>query len=166
VITLRCTRKLFLHLDQKPEVDEHEPTAALGDWYANLIFVTHGPPLILFTNERTLLSVVLPHTALGDLEPQFRRRVIGLLNRLSLSADGVANEVSQLQPIRYGKTKSRRVLGTMNDVSNAINSMLEYPGAPKTTDAIEMALTKTPYSMIDYRAPVDVAQELLGSQEA
>jgi hypothetical protein len=161
MITLRCTKKLLTHLGGRPEFDDHEPTALLGDWYANLVAMPAGPPFFLLMNERSLLSVVLPYDA--DLLPGFRRRAVALLRRLGLPAEAVEREAFHLQKIRLGKTKNRRVLGTMNDAAWNLESMLfDGPRGQFTLDRAEEQLAATPFSVIHYQVAADVARELLG----
>lgn len=162
MITLRCTKKLLQYLGVPRSDSDHPPTAALGDWYANLIPLFNSPPLILFVNERSLLSVVLPEDAAGDIAQHFRRRTLALLRRLDLPAQAVEREAFHIQQIVFGKTKSRRVLGTMNDAAFQVQALVEQKGTSHSLDQMEAALSEIPYSMIDYKYPVHVARELLG----
>ena len=162
MITLRCTRKLQQHLGVKPEPEDIEPTSALGDWYGNLVFMPSGPPLVLVSNERTLLSVVLRHDA--DVLTEFRRRVIALLRRLEVPGAAVEQETFQLRQVRIGKTRNRRVLGSMNEAVVQLRAILcEYPHGLATLEQAEDALAEYLYSMLEYEHPADVARELLGA---
>ena len=162
MITLRCTRKLLQHLGAQPELEDVEPTSALGDWYGNLVFMYQGPPLVLVSSERTLLSVVLRHDA--DALTEFGRRVIALLQRLEVPEAAVEREIFQLQQVRIGKTRSRRVLGSMNEAVVQLRARLcEHPHGPATLEQAEDSLAEYLYSMLEYEYPADVARKLLGS---
>lgn len=162
MITLRCTKKLLTHLGAKPALEDREPTASLGDWYANLIAMPAGPPYYLLMNERSLLSVVLPYDA--ELLSGFRRRAVALLRRLEIPAAHVECEAFHLQKIALGKTRCRRVLGTMNDAAWNLESMIfDGPRGRFTLDRVEDDLAATPFSVIDYNLAGDVARELLGA---
>ena len=162
VITLRCTRKLQQHLGVKPEPQDMEPTSALGDWYGNLVFMPQGSPLVLVSNERTLLSVVLHHDS--DVLTEFKQRVIALLRRLEFPEAAVEREIFQLQQVRIGETRNRRVLGSMNDAVVQLRARLfEHPHGPATLEQAEDALVENLYSMLKYVPPADVARELLGA---
>jgi hypothetical protein len=162
MITLRCTKKLQQHLGIKPEPEEIEPTSTLGDWYGNLVFMPKAWPLILITNERTLLSVVLRHDA--DVLTEFKQRVIALLRRLEIPNAVVEREALHLQQIRIGKTRDRRVLGSMNDAAVQIEVRLfDNPRGPLNLEQAEDALAENLYSMLDYTPPTDVVRELLGA---
>lgn len=162
MITLRCTKKLQKHLGVKPEPEDVEPTSALGDWYANLVFMPKGWPLILITNERSLLSVVLRHDA--DVIAEFKQRVIALLHRLEIPKAAIERETFHLQQIGVGKTNNRRVLGSMNDAVLQIEVRLfDNPRGPVTLQQCEDDLAENLYSMLKYEHPTDVARELLGA---
>jgi hypothetical protein len=162
MITLRCTKRLFAHLDERPAAEELAPSSALGDWYANLIPMPAGPPYYLAMNERSLLCVVLPHDA--DLLPAFRRRAVALLRRIGAPTETVEREAFHLQRIQLGKTRNRRVLGTMNDAAWNLESMLfDAPRRRFSLDRVEDELAATPFSVIGYAFPGDAALALLGA---
>ncbi|MBW2731525.1 MAG: hypothetical protein JRH20_03975 [Deltaproteobacteria bacterium] len=161
MITLRCTKKLQRHLAAKPEPEDKDPTSALGDWYGNVVVPPAGPPMVLVTNERSLLSVLLPHD--GDVFTEFKRHVIALLRRLDIPQASLERETFHLQQIRVGKTKSRQVLGTMNDTALQVQARLAE-GMP--LEEVEDVLAKVVYSMNNQKYPLDVARELLGGPPA
>jgi Domain of unknown function (DUF6933) len=162
MITLRCTKKLQKQLGVKPEPEDREPTAALGDWYGNLVLMPVGPALILITNERSLLSVVMGHDA--DVPAELRRRVVALMRRLEIPEAAIEREAFELQQIRVGKTNNRRVLGSMNDAVLLLEARLfDDPGKVDTLERVEDALAENLYSMLDYEHPSDVARALLGA---
>jgi len=162
MITLRCTKKLQQHLGVKPEPEDLEPTSALGDWYGNLVFMPKSWPLILISNERTMLSVVLRHDA--DVLAEFKQRVIALLRRMEIPKEAVERETFHLQQVRIGKTKSRRVLGSMNDATVMTEAMLSGNSrGPVTLEKVEDRLAENLYTMLKYEPPTDVARELLGA---
>jgi len=159
MITLRCTKKLQQHLGVKPEPEDVEPTSALGDWYGNLVFMPKSWPLILISNERTMLSVVMRHDA--DVLAEFKQRVIALLRRLGIPNEAVERETFHLQQIRIGKTKNRRVLGSMNDATLQVEARL-FREPRESLEQAENALAENLYTMLKYEPPTDVARELLG----
>lgn len=161
MITLRCTKKLQQHLGVKPEPEDVEPTSALGDWYGNLIFMPQSWPLILISNERTMLSVLLRHDA--NVLAEFKQRVIALLRRLELPTEAIEREAFHLQQIRIGKTKSRRVLGSMNDATVMTEAIrFESSRGPATLEKVEDRLAENLYTMLKYTPPTDMVRELLG----
>ena len=162
MITLRCTKKLREHLRVKPAPEDEAPTSALGDWYGNLVFLPKSWPLILISNARTMLSVVMRHDA--DVLAEFRRRVIALLRRLEIPQAAIERETFHLQQIRIGKTQSRRVLGSMNDTVMMIDAVLYDHGRGQATlESVEDQLATNLYSMLAYQPPRNLISELLGA---
>ena len=163
---MRCTRKLLQFLRIQPDPGDEEPTSALGDWYGNLVVTPQGPPLMLFVSDRSALCVLLrPDASMPD---GLQRRVVGLLRRLDLPAACVEREMFHLQKVRLGRTRSRRVVGTLNEaarraeVSLAVGSRQE-PGTPGEMERVEDLLAGAPYSMIDFARPRDMARDLLAA---
>jgi hypothetical protein len=159
MITLRCTKKLQQHLGVKPEPEDVDPTSNLGDWYGNLVFMPKSWPLILISNERTMISVVLRHDV--NVLDAFKRRVVALLKRIEIPADAVEREAFHLQQVRIGKTRNRRVLGSMNDAVVMLESaLLDEPR--QSLEQVEDTLARNLYSMLKYEPPADVARGLFG----
>ena len=162
MITLRCTKKLQQHLGVKPDPEDVEPTSALGDWYGNLVFMPKSWPLVLISNERTMLSVVMRHDA--DVVAELKQRVIALLRRLEIPREAIERETFHFQQVRIGKTRSRRVLGSMNDAAFMAEAILsDSSRGPATLERVEDRLAENLYTMLNYTPPTDVARELLGA---
>ena len=163
MITLRCTRKLLDLLDQVPKDDPPSPTAALGDWYANVIPTLAGD-LIIFVNERTFLSVALPVEAIDGLVPRFVTRVYNLLLMIDVPQEVARLERDELRPVTFAKTASRSVLGVMKDVAlgydHAAARFLEDGEVPRIWEA-ELAMSRRIHSPTDYAFPFKVAKALL-----
>jgi len=163
VVTLRCTRRLLVHLEIHP-VDEPLPaTGRLGDWYANLIFTDAGD-LIIFVNERSLLTVAVPVWETKNLVEMFRLRVANLLSMIGVPTRAISEEIGHLAPLQFARTASRSLLGSMNDIAWQYQVMAEggsAEGGLSLSDA-ENGLSEMPCGPLDYRFPRDVARELLG----
>ena len=69
MVSLRCTAKLLERLGISKPGEPPEPTAALGDWCANIIFTPQGH-YVLCVSERSLLPVMLSARDLGSLVPR------------------------------------------------------------------------------------------------
>lgn len=163
MMTLRCTRKLLDLLGCPVIEDPPASTTALGDWYANVIPTAAGD-LIMFVNERSLLSVALPAEAVDTLIPAFVARVYNLLRHLRVSTEVARRECDALLPVTYAKTASRSVLGSMNDIALGYQakavSALEAGRTPRISEA-ELAMSRRFHSPLDHRLPVDVARSML-----
>lgn len=162
MVTLRLTHKLqkLLNIDLTEQL---EPTTSnLGDWYANFV-PTYSGDLILFVNEKTLLSVAIPSWESEHFLLLFRLRVGNLLGMIGIQSKVIEHELSHYDHIQFGKTTSRSVLGSMNDIA------FQYQGiAEMAEDKADLSLSKAEYQMsqmpckpIHYRGPSDVVKELL-----
>jgi len=162
MVTLRLTHKLQKLLD----IDLIEPlkptTCKLGDWYANFVPTDSGD-LIVFVNEKTLLSVAIPIGESDHLLFLFRLRIGNLLGMIGIQSKVIENELSHYDHIQFGKTRSRSVLGSMNDIAfqyQVIAEMAQHKAALSLSYA-EFQMSQMPCKPINYRGPSDVVKELL-----
>jgi len=167
MITLRCTKKLqnFLGV-QLVEIPE-KSTAALGDWYANLVPTCIGN-LILCISEKSLLTVAIPERESSDLEKLFPARVVNLLLMIGVHPAVIQNEIRHYQQIQYTKTASRSVLGSLNDFSRMFQAEADMAGDGKSSLSLsdaEYKMSETPCSPLDYNNPADETIKLLGTKE-
>lgn len=162
MVTLRLTRKLqkLLEIDLTEQL---EPTTSkLGDWYANIV-PTYSGDLIIFVNEKTLLSVAIPIWESERLISWFRLRVGNLLGMIGIQPKAIEAELRHYDHIQFSKTRSRSVLGSMNDIAfqyQVIAEMAENK-ADSSLSKAELQMSEMPCKPIDYRGPSDVAKELL-----
>jgi hypothetical protein len=162
MVTIRCTRKLYRFLGITPIEDPEPATGALGDWYANLV-PTYAGDLIMFVNERSLVTVAVPVREAENLLPLFRLRVENLLLMLDVEQEVIDREVSHLEPVQFAKTASRSILGSMNDIAwnyQYISEEAEYVSRLSLSDA-ELKLSMMPSGVLEYQLPAEVAIDLL-----
>jgi len=164
MVTLRCTKKLCQYLEVNLADISGPPTAALGDWYGNLVPTISGD-LILFVSEKSLITVAIPVWESNDLVLLFRLRVANLLGLIGVHPKVIANEISHYDQVRYGKTASRRILGSMNDFAWLYQIKAEEAKgkADLSLSKVELEMSQMPCRPIDYRFPSDVAIELLSN---
>ena len=162
MITLRCTQKLRKYLGITPLDQPDPPTAVLGDWYANLIPTIAGD-LIIFVNERTLLTVAIPVEQVDLLLELFRLRVANLLGMIGLPQHIIDRETSHFDQVQFGKTASRSVLGSMNDFAWNYQYLAEEARskADLSLSNAEFNMDQMPCGPLDYQFPADVARMLL-----
>ncbi len=138
-------------------------TGRLGDWYVHLVRFGR-PEFAIATNERSLLTVLLPARALRTtLAPNLRAAVGSLLESLDVPREAVAREIAAMEPVAFGRATNRRVLGSMNDLAFQASVQLARGDDLLT---ISRRLADTPMSAIgtkrgDYGYPREVARELL-----
>ena len=165
MVTLRLTRKLqkFLGVDYAEELKP--ATNTLGDWYANGIGTDAGD-LILFVNARTLLSVAVPISEADKLAGWFPLRVANLLGMIGVPPTSIEKELRSYDHIQFGKTISRSVLGSLNDLAYQYQAYAEQSAGEKSLSLsrAELEMSKTPFKLIDHRFPLEAALELLASQ--
>ena len=159
---LRCTRKLLQRIKDEPFEGSVPTTTALGDWYANVIPMPFGE-LLLFVNERSLLTVAIPGEDVRFILPQLRQRVDNLLKRFNVPNRLVIAEIRNMQNVQIAKTASRSVLGSMNDIALNYQIMVEYNEASRIQNLgeLELNLSSMPHKPLDYGFPVDIALKLL-----
>lgn len=64
---LHCTQKLLKELGNPPLQTPDVLTTGLGNWYANLLVIDRRK-CVLFTNEKTLYSFLLPNVKKENLK--------------------------------------------------------------------------------------------------
>jgi hypothetical protein len=162
MITLRCTQKLQGFLGIVPANILELITATLGDWYANLVPTVSGD-LIVFVNEKSLLTVAIPIWESNNLVPLFRLRVANLLGMIGINSKEIENEISHYDQIQFGKTESRRVLGSMNDIAWQYQTLAEEAEnkSDLSLSKAELILSRMPCKPIGYRFPSEIAKDLL-----
>jgi hypothetical protein len=162
VITLKCTRKLLKLLGGITTEEPPSPTSALGDWYANVIPTAAGE-LVVFANERTLLSVALPIEMIGTLVPTFSARVYNLLMLTGVAEEIASRETAELGQVEFAKTTSRSVLGSLNEISIHYQLIAERDTAsgPLKLSEAELQLSRALHKPLDYVYPVEIANRLL-----
>jgi len=138
-------------------------TGRLGDWYVHLVRFGR-PEFAIATNERSLLTVLLPARALRTtLAPNLRAAVGLLLESIGVSREMVAREIAAMELVTFGRATNRRVLGSINDLAFQASVHLARGDDLFT---ISRRLADTPMSAIgtkrgDYGYPREVARELL-----
>jgi len=162
MITLRCTLKLQMFLGIVPANILELTTATLGDWYANLVPTVSGD-LIVFVNEKSLLTVAIPIWESNNLIPNFRLRVANLLGMIGINPKEIKNELSHYDQVQFGKTVSRRILGSMNDIAWHYQTLAEEDEdrTDLSLSKAELNLSQLPCKPIDYRFPSEIAKDLL-----
>lgn len=162
MVTLKCTRKLLKLLGGIITEEPPLPTSALGDWYANVIPTAAGE-LIVLANERTLLSVALPIEMIDTLVSAFAARVYNLLMLIDVTKEIALREIAELRQVKFAKTTSRSVLGSLNEISLHYQLTAEgdaADGALRLSE-VELHLSQTLHKPLDYVYPAEVAKGLL-----
>lgn len=158
MITLRCTTQLRQRLGAA-ETDDAAPSGVLGDWYAKIV-ATRPRHLVLCTNERTLLCVVVPLAPQNELRERFAVAAQHRINQIPVPAAVRLAELGAVAAVRVGRATSRSVLSSMNQFSYAVEAWLEN----RPTDDLEalgLWLCDTPCSPLKTHWPWLEAELLL-----
>lgn len=135
------------------------PENVLGDWFANILYTRHGH-YILLVSDRSLLPVLITARNLHDLESRFMRQLEEVLLALGVRRKLIDREFSRMQPLYYGRTNNRTVLGSMNDFVQMFKYMLPE-GHDLTLLDWSLQLSQAPCGPIGMKRPKDFACNLL-----
>jgi hypothetical protein len=151
LFVLRCTQKLLDRLNSTPRPELPPPDTVLGDWYANLVRVGRIQ-VVLAVSERSLLPVVVPARDGRSLVERLCEALEPMLIAVGVPSDDAIAERCAMQRWAMGKTASRRVLGSLNDLAFQLQvGLRDFPD--RTLLAQSLWLAKTPLKLIDYGAP-------------
>ena len=149
---LRCTQRLLKKLRVQPESELPPATNRLGDWYAN-VFNVGAKRFVIANSERTHLTVIVPMRDAPRLRERIREAVHEMLFRLRVPPELAAEEVRGMERMPIGKTDSRSVLGSMNDLTFlAKHFFADEPGSVDLVD-VQMYLAGTPMGALEYAFP-------------
>ncbi len=121
MVTLRCTATLLKRLGAP--LPDAPTTGRLGDWYARPIFAK-ARHVVLCTNERSLLCVVVPLAPSTDLLPRFREAAMNRVKQIAAPLDVLGMEFEALHTVQSGRSISRSVISTMNQFTYSAESWL------------------------------------------
>ncbi len=157
--TLRCTAKLLKRLGIRDPGEPPPPENRLGDWFANIVYTPQGHFLIL-VSERSLLPIVTTARDLDHFEKRFLRLLTDVLLALKVPQEAIDRELSLMDPMYYGRTNSRVVLGSMTDFTHMTRDILATE-PEMTLLELSLFLAHSPCRPLDMKQPEVVAPELL-----
>lgn len=158
--TLRCSAQLLRRLGTP--ASDALPSGRLGDWYAKIV-ATRPRHLVLCTNERSLLCVVVPLAPQATLLSRFSAAAQARISQLPVAAKLRLAEISALAQPRLGRATNRSVIGSMIQFGYAVESWLERPLTDRVDDldALGLWLCDTPCSPLKCVWPWLEAEYLL-----
>ena len=144
-----------------PIPGEKSPTTALGDWYANLVPTCRGR-IVICTNERTLLTVILPLIEGQHPLEMFTVRVYNLLMLLGVPPARAEAELKQMESVEIPKSQSCKVLGSMNDIALALQLMAEdAPSGVLKVSEGELQIATRTFTYTKYISPAELVGAIL-----
>ena len=164
---IRCTEKLLKEVGVKPASAEEVGAAT---WHANLVWLEHRKH-VLFCADETLFCCVTPPV---------RRSEIRSLNELLLSSlewtmravgyreELIARFVSRHETMAITGTRSRSVVGSMNDYVFHFKSLVEWHGGWANCDLAEIVtqLNDIPQVPRDFHNSCEALREKLEREVA
>jgi hypothetical protein len=164
VFVLRCTQKLLDRLNATPHSEPAPTDTVLGDWYANLIRVGRIQ-VVLAVSERSLLPIVVPARDGRALVQRLSEALVPILTSVGVPTADATAELGAMQHWVVGKTASRRILGSLNDLAFQLQvGLLNFPD--RTLLAHSLWLAKTPLKVIDYGAPDQATRAAFAAHRA
>jgi hypothetical protein len=163
---IRCTGKLQKEMGlKKAELWEVEPKFSyLGSWHANLIYIG-GRKCILFVNDKTLFNFLAPGVSraeIKNLSVLFKSYLPCVLSDAGFGTSAVEKIMSEYDEISYAKTKSKSVLGSMNDLAFHYKYHIQDAGGVHSYEvpSIIRRLNKMPMGAIKYAYPLDTLRTM------
>jgi hypothetical protein len=158
MVVLRCTQRLLLRIKHVDEEPLTVSTTRLGDWYGTLLRVGRRHAL-LFISERSRLSVLLPVRHADHLASTFPAAVAEMLAAIGVPSEAIEQERSLMSPIAFGSTRSRSLLGSLNDFS-LLARMHFIAKRDDPLDIIARGLAEVPVMPMNGKHPSDVTRRL------
>jgi tetratricopeptide (TPR) repeat protein len=138
----------------------------LGDWYARRADID-GRQMVVFVNERSLLSVAVSFTPMAALLDRFRSRVGRLLSALDIPPPSIAGELAAMGEVALARTADRSLVSSMNRICVDMTQFLDFTrtgGSAEIADA-ERYVARTAYKTIGYLSPEVAARAYLEGDE-
>jgi phosphoribosyl-ATP pyrophosphohydrolase len=158
---IRCTQKLLrvIGIKKSDLIDDDPKFGYLRTWYANLIWIDRRK-CVLFTNEETLYSFLVTDVKKTDLSKIERLFVLNL--RANLASEKFDSQVidkvlKEYSEIVIAKTKSKSVLGSMNDLAFHCKFSVLRDGGVTACDiiGINQELNRIPIGAIGYSYSIE-----------
>ena len=162
---IHCTKKLLAELGALgSKMPPEHASGVLGPWHANLIRIERRK-CILFTNDRTLYSFLIPgYKKRDDFHELF---LVNLNDNLSVEGFGkgeILKALDEYCDIAIVPTANRSVRSSMNDLAKQVEFLVHRAGGLEKADLlrVNMILNRVPMGALKYRLPVDKVFDLFG----
>lgn len=164
---IHCTKKLLQELDVnvlKPDNFPSNPEG-LGNWYANLIRIDRRK-CILFTNEKTLYSFLIPKVLksnLKNIEEEFLINLSYNLQNEGFNLEVVSRVLQEYREIGFAKTANKSVLGSMNELAYMYAVHIIEDGGFDNIKMLQLnqRINRTPMGALKYQFPIEALKNLL-----
>jgi len=162
---IHCTKKLLNELGALgSKMPAGHPAGVLGPWHANLIRIERRKS-ILFTNDRTLYSFLVPGwKKKDDFHDLFLTNLNAHLAVEGLRQGEILKALTEYVEIAVAPTTNRSVLGSMNDLLNQVEFLVSRAGGLEKADMLKvnMMLNRVPMGALKYCYAIEKVYELFG----
>ena len=153
---LRCTRRMLDVIGGTPELIDIEPSTE--DWYANVVYID-GKKCVLLVHAGTLFSSLTLNVGVGLLRPiggYVYSQIVRALESEGLSPDALGS--IDYREIRLAGTRSRSVLGSMNDMVIMARHVIRCEGGLEACDIARLnhTLRDTPNGARGFATPLEL----------
>lgn len=158
---IHCTQKLLKELAVNPAdlgAAQVNPEG-LGNWYANLLRFDRRK-CVLFTNEKTLYSFLIPGVLKKDLlsiDNLFRSHLAFNMQYEGFGAGVIEQVLAEYKEIGFARTNSKSVLGSMNDLKVGYEFEVYRAGGIEHLNVltVNQKINETPLKAIKYNYPIE-----------
>ena len=161
---LRCTSRMLDVIGGKPELVDVEPS--IEDWYANVVYID-GKKCVLLVHDGTLFSSLTLNVGVGLLRPiggYVYSQIVRALESEGLPPDALGD--IDYRQIRLARTRSRSVLGSMNDMVIMARHIIRSEGGLEGCDVARLNhfLRDTPNGARGFATPLELVSRRLVSE--
>ena len=162
---IHCTKKLLAELGALgSEMPPGHEAGFLGPWHANLIRIERRK-CILFTNDRTLYSFLVPgFKKKDDFHELFLLNLNANLAAERLMQGEILKALDEYRDVAIVPTANRSVLGSMNDLAGQVEFLISRAGGLEKADMlrVNMMLNRVPMGALKYDHAIEKVYELFG----
>lgn len=168
MLLIRCTAKLRKEMGLKDAglYNGEVPGSHLDIWYANLLRISRRK-CVLFTHAESLFSFLTfdaSRARLKDMDVVFREGLEEAMTNEGLDAPVISQLLCRYEDVRYAKTDSRKVLGSMNDLASMFKHHFLLRGGAENCDlpVAILKMNRVPFSPLGGRYAIEKFSGLLG----
>ena len=144
---------------KKGDLSENEPGESyLGSWHANLIYID-GKKCLLFVNDKTLFNFIvpdIPRAQIRELSNIFKVTLECVLSDEDTPERVKAQIMSEYELIQYANTRSKSILGSMNELAFYYKYYIQSEGGVHSyaVPGIIKKLNRVRMGTLEYVSPI------------
>jgi len=144
MLILRCTAKLRKEMGLKEAAlyEDEPPSSPLDTWFANLLHISRRK-CVLFTQHESLFSFLTfdaSKARLKNMDAVFRDGLMEAMTREGFDSKIISRLMGRYEDVRFARTNSRKVLGSMNDIASLYKYHILNAGGLDYIDLPDMIL--------------------------